>query len=196
VNIRRVSVLLVVAASSCCVGFAMAVGPRVPPKVHSWVLMGAAVFFSVSEGHYKGLLSELSAILRRGSYSLWQVEQLQQVVPRVRDRIWMIWDISLALKVLVGLAAAALQWDAFPGRYVRWTVGCGYGLTVVALWLTLHGRRRFRELEKRCDEVAAREIALKEERRLKADLASGAAHDFDKDPVAQSYSKPRDVPPE
>jgi len=161
-----------------------------PLKLHAAIMAALAVMFAISESHYKNLLSELSALLRRGSYSVWQLEQLDQTVPRLRRRIAFIWALSTGLKAFVGLVCALLVWDDLPPFGQPVVLFAGYTCLFYSMILGIWGQRRFRELEREVDALTVKEARLKEKRRLCNELALGAQHDFSKDKLAQGYTTP------
>src|SRR5581483_5063880 len=66
-----------------------------PVKIHAGLMAALAVFSAITEAHFRSLLSELGAVMRRGSYSVEQLEQLQQTVPPLRKRAASAWWISM-----------------------------------------------------------------------------------------------------
>lgn len=187
----RITRVVVTALMGCAIpGLILWLMPTVPPKVHSWVLASGAILFSISEIHFRSLLSELSAVLRRGTYSVWQMERLRQEVPKLRNSVWRLWDASLFMKFLVALAAAALQWDNLRQALRPWCIYTGYSLLMLSFAVAASGRRRFRRIEQLCDDIGAKEIEIREQKRLRGELTSGDPHDFQKDDVLKSYGKP------
>jgi len=162
----------------------------VPAKVHAWVLLTVAGFFAISEWHFQSLLSELSALLRRGTYSVWQLDQLNQTVPKLRKQISFAWVISTCLKAVVGLACACLLWDDLPTVYCALAMFVGYALLIYSIALAIWGRVNFRKLEREVDAVTLKEASLQEKRRLLERLESGSKHDFTNDKLAGGYTNP------
>ena len=76
------------------------------PKTHALILGFIAVLFVISDSHFKSLLSELSALLRRGTFSVRQLEELNQTVPEWQKRASFAWALSMWLKAVVGVASA------------------------------------------------------------------------------------------
>jgi hypothetical protein len=169
---------------------AVYITPPIPPKIHTWFLAAGAVLSAISEAYFRSLISELSAVLRRGTYSVIQMEQLQQVIPKARSNALNLWRFSLFLKAFVGLAAAFLQWDSSPPNWQTVAVFSGYCLLIVSFILSASARRELRYVEGICDRIAVEEVTAKEKRRLQADLAGGIPHDFAGDAVLKAYSKP------
>jgi formate hydrogenlyase subunit 3/multisubunit Na+/H+ antiporter MnhD subunit len=165
-------------------------GDALPPKVHAWFLLAVAGFSAISETYFKSLLSELSALLRRGTYSVWQLEQLDQTVPQLRKLISFAWVISMGLKVVVGLACALLLWDGLPSNYSAPVMFMAYALLIYSFAFVVWGRQNFRKLEREVDALTLKEATLKEKRRLTQSLESGTQHDFTKDELAKGYTRP------
>lgn len=161
-----------------------------PARVHAWALLALTVFFAVSESYFKSLLSELSALLRRGTYSVWQLEQLGQTVPLLRKRISFVWALSMWLKAAVGVVCAFLLWDGMPARFKLLTMFFGYTCLFYSMFFAMWGRRNFRLLEKTVDELTLKEAGLKERRRLIQGIESGPQHDFENDKLAKGYTSP------
>jgi len=161
----------------------------VPIKVHAWSLLALTTLFAISDAHFKSLLSELAALLRRGTYSSWQLEELNQTVPEMRKQVSLVWTVSTWLKALVGLAGALLLWDELPAQYRLLIMFTAYSCLFYSMALAFWGRVNFRKLEKAVDEICIKEAVLKEKRRL-AQLETGDEHDFKKDELAGGYTKP------
>lgn len=162
----------------------------VPPKIHSLILGAGAILFAISEIFFRNLISEFSAVLRRGGYSVWQMEQLQQQIPMLRKQVWSVWNLSMWMKAAVGMIAALLQWDSLPLKYRNLSVYAGYAILIITFALSFWAQRNFRRVEKWCDDVAAREIEVKEQKRTKAEMTSGNPHDFQSDSTLRTYSNP------
>jgi len=161
-----------------------------PAKVHAWFLLAAAACFAISELHFKSLLSELGALLRRGTYSVWQLEQLSQTVPPLRKQVSLVWTVSTWLKAAVGLASALLLWDGLALKYRFPAMFAGYALLMYSIVLGVWGRHNFRKLEREVDALTVKEAQLKEKRRLLQGLEAGTKHDFSNDKLAEGYTKP------
>jgi len=162
----------------------------VPAKIHAWLLLAVAGIFAISESHFKSLLSELGALLRRGTYSVAQLEQLNQTVPGLRKRVSFAWAFSMWLKAGVGLACALLLWDGLPPKYRAPALFAGYALLFYSIALAVWARRNFRKLERAVDALTITEASVKEKRRLIKELESGEPHDFTKDKLAEGYTRP------
>jgi len=161
----------------------------IPPKVHGALLGAAAIVFSISEVHFRNLLSELNTLFRRASYSVWQTEKLQQIVPQVRSKVWRSWMIALILKSAVIFAGALLQWDGLPGTIGFCLLFVGYVCLFYSGLLSLSAWRHFRGLEAQCDAIYAEEIARKERKKLHSEIESERPHDFAADETLQGYTK-------
>jgi hypothetical protein len=161
-----------------------------PAKVHSWVLGAGVVITAISESHFKSLISELQGLLRRGSYSAWQLDALNQVIPGRIKAIWRLWIGSILMKILVGVAVAALQWDKLAGPWPMVCILGGYYLLIASILLALHAARSLRKTEELVNRVIQKENETKERNRLLKELQSGPKHDFEGDKMMQAYSKP------
>lgn len=162
----------------------------VPAKVHGWLLGGGAVLFAISEMYFRSLLQELNSLFRRGGYSQWQMEDLQQTIPKLRNRIWQLWRFSMILKAIVGVLAVLLQSDKLSVRQTSCVIYAGYALLVVTFILSHWAKRNFVQIEKLCDDIAIKEVEIKEAKKLKSEMTSGNPHDFNSDSVLGSYQKP------
>ncbi len=183
---------------ACAVGIASSGGAftivfvsgQVPPKVHAYILGFIATCFAISDGHFKSLLSELAALLRRGTYSVWQLEQLQQTVPPLRKQISFVWSSSTWLKAVVAFACAMLLWDGASYELREISMFVGYSCLIWSVILGCWGRYKFHQIEREVDAVTFTEVQLKEKRRLTKSLAGGPEHDFKSDKLAEGYTKP------
>lgn len=164
-------------------------GGDVPAKIHGWFLAAAAVLFAISEVHFRNLLTELNAVLRRPGYSVGQMEVLMQTIPPQRNRVWRIWNWSQGLKLCVGVAAAALQWEGLTVQHKGEILFFGYALLFYSLEIALWAHRNYRQLEGTVDRLQAQEVTVKEQKRLRGEL-EGTPHDFAKDETAKGYTKP------
>jgi hypothetical protein len=162
----------------------------IPPKVHAWILGVGAITTAISEGYFKSLVSELEALLRRGSYSTSQFEELMQWMPRRINSVSRLWALTMAMKMIVGLCAAALQWDQLTPQ---WTILCiltGYCLLVGSVVMAAQSHRWFRYTQDVVRRVQQKEIEVRERNRLIKELKSGQPHDFKSDNALANYSKP------
>lgn len=184
--IRGVLGALLVSAAAWLV---VRLGISIPPKVHGMLLGAAAIVFSISEVHFRNLLSELNTVFRRGSYSVWQTEKLQQIVPAVRSKVWRSWMIALCLKSVVIFAGALLQWDALPEGIRLLLLFLGYAFLFYSGLLSWSAWRQFRQLETQCDIIHAEEVSLRERKKLHTELDSGKPHDFTADQTLQGYTQ-------
>jgi hypothetical protein len=182
--------LLGIASGGCAFLVVLYLGDVLPAKVHAWVLLTVAGFFAISEWHFQSLLSELSALLRRGTYSVWQLEQLDQTVPQLRKQISFAWVLSTCLKAVVGLACAFLLWDGLPPNYYALAMFVGYALLIYSITFAIWGRQNFRKLERKVDALTLKEASLQEKRRLLQGLESGSKHDFTNDKLSGGYTNP------
>ncbi|HEX3720777.1 MAG TPA: hypothetical protein VH595_22735 [Verrucomicrobiae bacterium] len=161
-----------------------------PPRVHAWFLLSAAAYFAITDAHFKSLLSELGALLRRGTYSVWQLEQLNQTVPLIRKEVSFVWAVSTWLKAVVGLASALLLWDGLPWKYQMLAMFSGYAFLLYSIVLGVWARQNYRRLEREVDSLTMKEVELKEKRRLLQGIEAGVRHDFGSDKLAEDYTKP------
>lgn len=161
-----------------------------PPRIHAFALFTLAVLFAISEYHLRGLLSELGTLLRRGTYSVWQLEKLDQMVPKVRKQVTFIWIASMLLKGAVAVASALLLWDGFPPDRRPLVIFFGYALLIYSIAFALWGHRNFIKLERAVDKIALEEAGLREKRRLIQNIESGTPHDFANDKLASGYTNP------
>ena len=164
-------------------------GTNIPPKVHGTLLGAAAIVFSISEVHFRNLLSELNTLFRRGSYSVWQTEKLQQIVAPERSKVWRSWVIALCLKSAVIFAGALLQWDGLSEAARFWLLFLGYAFLFYSGLISLSAWRQFRRLEAECDSIQAQEVARRERKKLHAELDTEKGHDFATDETLQGYTK-------
>ena len=161
-----------------------------PPKVHSWVIGIVAVITAISEAHFKGLITELQGLMRRSSYSAWQLDQITQVVqPKVKS-VWLLWFVSIVMKIVAGIAAAALQWDQLPASWVNICILSGYYLVILSIVIAVLGWASLRNAESLTNRLIQKENETKEKNRLLKELNAGPKHDFESDPAIQSYTKP------
>ena len=182
--------LLGIASGGSAFLIVLFLGGAVPTRVHAWFLLAVAGFSAISESYFRSLLSELGALLRRGTYSVWQLEQLDQTVPKMRKQISFAWVLSMWLKAAVGLACAFLLWDGATTNYCGLAMFLGYALLIYSLFFAIWGRQNFRILEREVDALTMKEASLKEKRRLRQELESGARHDFTNDKLTAGYTKP------
>jgi len=177
--------------ASCAVGGLVTVYlGQYPARLHAAILALFTVIFALADSYYRSLLSELSALLRRGTYSAWQLQELNQTVPPLKSAIALVWGASNWLKGVVGLICALLIWDAFPSHYIPILLFVGYTCLVYSYIFAAWGRRNFRKLEGMVDALTLKEASLKEKNRLLRELQSGPAHDFDHDDLAKGYTSP------
>ena len=184
------SVLLGIASGGSAFIVVLFCGDALPIKIHAWGLLAVTALFAISDAHFKSLLSELSALLRRGTYSSWQLDELNQTVPQLRKRVSFVWSLSMWLKAGVGLACALLLWDGLPTNYLSLTMFAAYACLFYSAAFAIWGRRNFRKLEKAVDDLSIKEASFKEKRRLAKTLESGDSHDFSKDKLAGGYTNP------
>jgi hypothetical protein len=161
-----------------------------PVKVHAGLLGALAVLSAITEGHFKGLLSELGSLLRRSTYSVGQLEKLSQTVTILRKRAGFAWGVSMCLKAGVAFAGGLLLWDGLAAKAQPLVIFTGYTFLIFSFFLAFWARQNFRALERIVDGLAMKEASVKEKRRLLNELTNGAAHDFKKDELAQGYTKP------
>lgn len=183
-------VLLGIASGGSAFFVVLFLGGMFPVKVHAWVLGLLAVVFTISDAHFKSLSSELSALLRRGTYSVWQLEQLNQVIPAIQKRISFAWSLSVWLKAGVALASALLLWDGLPAVDRPVVMFLGYTCLLYSGPYALWARQNYRKLEQEVNAITAKEVSLKERRRLASGITSGDPHDFSKDKLASGYTNP------
>jgi hypothetical protein len=160
------------------------------PKVHSWILGAGAIFTAISEAHFRSLITELRGLLLRPSYSAWQTDQLNQILPGRINSVWRLWAASIMIKILVGLAAAALQSDHASPRSITLCVVVGYDLLFASVLLSFYAWRSLRKTEDLAKRVVDKENQTKERNRLLKELQSGPPHDFEHDKAIQAYTKP------
>src|ERR1035441_7732597 len=158
------SILLGIASGGAAFLMVWLLGALVPAKVHAWGLLTVAALFAISESHFTGLLSELSALLRRGTYSVRQLEELNQIVPEWRRKVSLVLTLSMWLKAGVGLACVLLLWDGLPRDYVPVAMFAGYACFFLFIAFAIWGRRNFRKLEKAVDDLNIKEASIKEKR--------------------------------
>lgn len=164
---------------------------NIPVKIHAGTLAALAVLFSITEAHFRSLLSELGSLLRRSSYSVKQFERLFQTVPIIRKRASFAWGISMFLKAAVAFAGGLLLWDGLSTKAQSLVIFSGYTLLSISFALALWARQNFRALERILDQLTITEAAIKEKRRLTKELTeTGLPHDFTKDKLAQGYTEP------
>jgi hypothetical protein len=160
----------------------------IPARIHAAILLSMSGMLSISETHFRGLSSELTAVLRRGNWSVWQLEEVSQVVPNLRKRVTNMWLMSALLKAAVGLIAALLLWDGLPSKY-RWpNLFFGYAVLIFSVFLSWWAWKNFLRMEKSVDRLCTLEVEMREKKRLQAEIASGTPHDFSKDVIAQGYT--------
>lgn len=161
----------------------------IPAKIHGWLLGLGAIVFAIADLHFRNLISGLNTIYTKGSYSVWQIEQMDQVIPKWRSRVWNLWCASFCLKAVVLAIAVLLQWEELGATVGDVAICVGYALLVVTSALLLWAKRNVSRIEAACDQLVRRECELKEQKRLRSELSAGTAHDFSEDPTLRSYSK-------
>jgi hypothetical protein len=118
------------------------------------------------------------------------MEQLQQVIPKERNRAWQLWNFSLCLKGVVAAIAILLQGDSFIPKNRNMAIFAAYALLSIAFTLSFWAQRSFRRVESLCDQIAVKEVEMKEQKRLKSEMTSGDPPNFKGDGTIESYSKP------
>ncbi|MGH7951631.1 MAG: hypothetical protein ACREFE_06895 [Limisphaerales bacterium] len=186
VSAVRVITLSVLASS---IGFLMIWQFHVPAKIHGWLLGAIVLIFAISDFYFIRLLEELNEVFRRESYSVWQIEQLKQIIPPIRAQIWRMWETSMALKAIIATIAILLQ-DSFFDDYFTILIFLGYSFLFLTAFLSFWTKRRFTKFEELSEKVSEKEAAIKENRRLKSEMADGDKHDFKGDHVLKSYQNP------
>jgi hypothetical protein len=186
VSAVRIIILVVLAGS---IGFLMIWQFELPAKVHSWLLGAIAFFFAISDFYFLGLLEELNAVLRRETYSVWQIEQLKQIIPPIRVRVWRMWSLSMLLKAAIGAIAVLLQDNSFE-NYFSSLIFLGYAFLFLTAFISYWTKRTFKKFEEISEEISEKEVAIKENRRLKSEMKEGDKHDFKNDDALKSYQNP------
>lgn len=182
VNVVRALALGIVASA---LAFVVVLFTRnVAAKPQAWLIIAITGLSAISEMYFRSLASDLSTLLRRGTYSTWQIEQLNQTVPGWRDQVWFVWNISIVMKITVGCLGVLLVNEAFTPKYQPIILFICYTLILYSTFFAVWGVRSFRALEKRLDDLSKQEGSLKEKRRLKSQLES-PQHDFANDELAK-----------
>ena len=158
-------------------------------KTHAWFLLAVAVLFAISDSYFKSLLSELSAVLRRGTYSVWQLEKLNQSVPILRKQVGNAWLVSMWLKAIVGIDSAYLLAET-DTQYRSLALFIAYTCMLYSIFFAIWGRRNFRRLEKEVDALTLMEASMKEKTRLVHGMEAGVTHEFKNDKLAEGYTNP------
>jgi hypothetical protein len=182
--------IIVLAVLASAVGFLMIWKFDLPAKFHSCLLGGFALVFAIADAYFSSVLLELNEILRRESYSVWQIEQLNQVIPNIRKMVWQLWGSSMFTKAMVGVVVAFLLLDDLSPMARSVAVFLGYSFLALTLFLSWWSRKMFKHVQSICDKIAAKEVERKESNRLKSEMAAGPDHDFKKDGLLKSYQKP------
>lgn len=163
---------------------------ELPVKLHAGFLAAVAILSAITEAHFRSLLSELGALLRRSSFSVGQLEQLNQSVPELQHRASFAWGLSMVLKACVALVGTLLLSDTLNATSRPVVMFLGYTFLLWSFALALWARHNARALESIVQSLTFSEAAVKEKRRLKEELKNGKPHDFKKDKLAQGYTKP------
>jgi hypothetical protein len=186
VSAVRVIILVVLASS---IGFLMVWQFELPAKIHSWLLGAIVLSLAISDFYFLALLEKLDDLLIRDSYSVFQIEKLKQIIPPIKRNIWRLWESSMVLKAVIATIAVLLL-DNLSPIYFAAAIFIGYALLFLTAFISFWTKRTFRQCERICEEISEKEAAIKENKRLKSEMASGSEHDFKSDKVLKSYQNP------
>lgn len=182
--------IIVLAVLASAVGFLMVWKCDLPAKFHSCLLGGFALVFAIADTYFSTLIIELNEVLRRESYSVWQVEQLSQVIPEMRKRVWQLWGASMLTKAVIGVTVAFLLLDDLSALGCSVAVFLGYSFLALTLFLSWWSRKLLKHIQFFCDKIAAKEVEKKESNRIKSEMEAGEEHNLDEDPLLKTYRKP------
>jgi hypothetical protein len=160
-----------------------------PLIFHCVVIALGTVVFSASEIAFRNVITEANSIFRRGGYSLWQAEKLFGPMVALRKQVWLYWYCSLFLKAVVAILLGSISTSKNVSKAYESGIvfGC-YAALSFGFLLSLWAGRNYRKLEAAGDALFLREVAVKEEKRLKTEIA-GQPHDFANDSALQGYTK-------
>jgi hypothetical protein len=113
---------------------------------HSIIIGLSAVFFGISEIHFRNIMTEANNVFRRGGFSVWQGEQLLQQVVSLRKRVWLYWNTSLLLKAFVAVGVAVLNSKTNSAQVIAGALfGC-YSALLFGFTLSSWASRNYRKL--------------------------------------------------